>query len=272
MDSKKSSRFFQFPIRALRVDCSLLEVDRKQAWLIFDDAIDFAIAEKARKIRELPEDRIVSLAKLYTESSEIDSATASKILSGGHEFLSFAAALAQIGIRLRRLDNSFIKRCSEFRERILATPGSNLQVRVSTTRMFDFRDSWSFREAAVLCAIYAGVGRAPAKILSRQRIRALAMGFSSVSELEELGNGLPLLTDRQIRSTVAKLESLRYFQRGSIDKRNYYYSHRMNREDMNWYLARKLARKSEQATQDRGKEIQELAEQISSTKKASASA
>lgn len=106
--------------------------------------------------------------------------------------------------------------------------------------------SKSWREFAVLCAIYAGVGNKKMARLSYDQIRSMAMGFSGKKEYEDQ---FPMhkkdrrLTVRQTQWTVQQLHRRNLFAMASANGRHNHYSHRMSQKELVIALAEQIAKR-----------------------------
>jgi hypothetical protein len=107
-------------------------------------------------------------------------------------------------------------------------------VRIKRRWVFDTRDGHgiSYREFAVLCAIYSAIGDKELAIVTQNRIRRCALGFRTAAIMEaELANrtdGAMPLTARQLRDTIARLHRNKFFARCTVARRITYYSIRLD--------------------------------------------
>lgn len=239
MNSKPEETYFQFPIRALRVNCRLDMVTREQASNIFDDAMSYSIAQLASEILSDADERYTGMASKYLArhpSSESEEESDS--------VLALAAACEVLKVHVTApLSEKMVESYRYTWERIERVPGSNLLVRVRRDLMWHFRNEWDFRDAVILCGVYAGVGNETYRKLTCDRIRTLAMGFASVAELKRHGPRLRTLTDRQVRHTLGRLERRGLFQCATPDGRHKYYSHRLSEQELIGALAQHVAKR-----------------------------
>ncbi len=253
MNSKREGKYFQFPIRALRVGCRLDAVTREQAGQVFSNAIDYSIIGLATELQN--DERLDVLADAYLAGHDAKD-------SENETVRAVAAACEVLGVNAPNLSKAKAKAFADSWQRIERVPGSNLLVRVRADFMWEMRDSWAFRDAALLCGLYAGVGDATFKRLDCNRIRTLAMGFASGAELEQHGARLPKLTDRQVRHTLSQLERRKLFQRATPDGRHTYYSHRLSEQEMISALAQLVVKRKRRETERKRAAILAQAEQI----------
>jgi len=232
MNSKRDGKFFQFPIRALRVGCGLDAVTREQAGDVFDAAIGWSIMHRANKLQNDEQDeQLDELADAYLAVNDATD-------TDNEAVRAVAASLKQNNVRVKCLNKARVKAYGDSWKRIERIPGTGLLVRVRTNLMFEMRDTWSFRDAAILCAVYAGVGgKVPYKRVTAERIRTLAMGFASGAERKQHGARLPKLTERKVRWTLGKLERRGFFQSATPTRRCTYYSHRLSEREFIEVLA-----------------------------------
>lgn len=114
----------------------------------------------------------------------------------------------------------------------LPATGGNNSVRVRSDIFLDAY-SWTWRDFAYLCAIYAGIGDCGtkvkrAKLLRTDQISAMACGFSrKCSDCEGY-----MLDRYAANRTINKLVGRNLFVRASADNRNFFYSHRMSTEEI----------------------------------------
>jgi hypothetical protein len=257
MDYKCKDTYFQFPIRALRVNCRLDEVSRELAYRVIEDAKYCAIAELASDLEN--DERIDALAESYFKRygcSDDASFENDDLLH------SIAAACTVLKVNLGKLGGGKVDHIRETWTEIMELPGSNVLVRVRADLMSEFRDSWEFRDAAILCGVYAGVGNASFKKLSCDRIRTLAMGFASNQELLDHGVGLLRLSDRQVRISLSNLANRGLFQFASPDKRHNYYSNRLSEQELITELAKVWATKKQNKTNAKREAILAQAQQL----------
>jgi hypothetical protein len=230
-NSKREGKYFQFPIKALRVGCGLDAVTREQAFDVFNGAIEYSIMALASELQN--DERLDVLAAAYLERHPCKASKDEE----NESVQALAAACEVLGVVVS-LSKSHVKAYGDSWQRIESIPGEGLLVRVRADLMWEFRNSWAFRDAALLCGVYSGVGgKVPYKRVTAERIRTLAMGFASGAEREQHGAKLPMLTERKVRWTLGKLERRGLFQSATPTKRCTYYSHRLSERDFIEVLA-----------------------------------
>jgi hypothetical protein len=109
--------------------------------------------------------------------------------------------------------------------------GADAQVRLATNFVFEARDNkgMSYRELAVLAAIYSKIGAAKGPVrITREEIWRRALGFKSKRVFSvEMGDRQAWITQRQVRSIIERLHDRKFFARVTYARRQTYYSHRL---------------------------------------------
>jgi hypothetical protein len=259
MNSKQSSKYFQFPIKALRLGCGLDAATREQAYDVFDTAMSYSIAELAGGILGDADERYAGMASSYLarhpcKVSDDEENEAVQALAAACEVLGVNATLSK----------KSIKAYNDSWQRIKDVPGAGLLVRVRADLMWEFRDSWAFRDAALLCGVYAGVGAATYRQLTYQRIQTLALGFASGAELKQHGAELPMLSERMMAYWLGKLRRRGLFQSECPDGRHKFYSHpaRLSEQEFISALAHHLAKRARRNADNNRAAIQARAKEI----------
>ena len=254
MNSKQNGGYFQFPIRALRVGCGLDDVTREQAFDVFDTAIEYAAWQLAIDLK--PDDeRLDVLADAYLAGHDADDAD-------DDDVRAVAAACEVLNIKPKRLSKKTVRLFRDSWQRIERIPGAGLLVRLRRDLMWEFRDSWAFRDAALLCGVYAGVGDATYRQLTYERIQTLALGFASGAELKGHGAELPMLSERMMRHWLGKLERRGLFRSECPDGRHKFYSHRLSEPEMFEVMAQHLAKRARRNADTKRAAIQARAKEI----------
>jgi hypothetical protein len=137
--------------------------------------------------------------------------------------------------------NSIIERHGQLRKFVAdyeGRHGRDALVRIKKDWLFDARDGHgiSYREFSVLCAIYSAIGDKELAIITRERIRRCALGYRTAAimqaELAKRTDNVQLLTERQLRDTIARLHHNKFFARCTVARRITYYSIRLDNEAM----------------------------------------
>jgi hypothetical protein len=217
-----SGRFFQFPLCALSFPGS--------EWARLNNIISFCCLEigkqqweKFNQIerdlrREQPPDSIFCTCEIDLTNDAHQQAVA-----GAQRLKIIIQDICWIVANHARLA-LFI---GEFEKK----QGADAQVRLATNFVFEARDNkgMSYRELAVLAAIYSKIGAAKGPVrITREEIWRRALGFKSKRVfLVEMRDRQAWITQRQIRSIIERLHDRRFFARVTYARRQTYYSHRL---------------------------------------------
>jgi hypothetical protein len=137
--------------------------------------------------------------------------------------------------------------------------------------MWEFRDSWAFRDAALLCGVYSGVGNAKYRQLTYERIQILALGYASGAEFKQhCPRLLPMLSDRRVAYTLSRLEQRGLFQAASPNGKDKFYSHRMSEQEFISALAQRVAKRERRKADNKRAAIQAQAQALLAMDAASA--
>jgi hypothetical protein len=255
MNSKRDGKYFQFPIRALRVGCRLDTVTRQQAFQVFDDAIEYAAWQLAIDLKPDDEERLDVLADAYLARHDADDADDADVRA-------VAAACEVLGIKPSRLSKKTVRQFRDSWQTIQRIPGAGLLVRVRSDLMWEFRDSWAFRDAAILCGVYAGIGDATYRQLTYERIQILALGYASGAELKQHSARLPMISERMMAYWLGKLERRGLFQCATPNGKFKFYSHRLSESEMVEVLAQHVAKRARRNDDTKRAAIQARAREI----------
>jgi hypothetical protein len=127
-------------------------------------------------------------------------------------------------------------RFSNFRADFQSRHGCDSLVRLKKDWLFDARDNrgLTYREFAVLCAIYSAIGNKDLAIITRNRIRRCALGYRSAAimeaDLPRRADGARPLSERELRDTIGRLHRNKFFARCTVARRITYYSIRLDSE------------------------------------------
>ena len=114
--------------------------------------------------------------------------------------------------------------------------GRDAKVRIKKSWLFNTRDrhGLTYREFAVLCAIYSAIGDKKLSIVIQERIRRCALGYRTdaimQAELPSRADKAQALTQRQLRDTITRLHRNKFFARCTVARRITYYSIRLDNE------------------------------------------
>jgi len=134
-----------------------------------------------------------------------------------------------------------------FCENMALSYGAAPQVRVRVDFALDAGRSISYREFFTICGLYAALGNKKHSRVTRDRIRAAAMGYKSnrmlfsenssispagVSLLAQRADRMQPQTVNQIRTTLDSLEEKQFFARVQPSRRHVYFSNRLTRDQL----------------------------------------
>ncbi|QDV66161.1 hypothetical protein [Crateriforma conspicua] len=253
-----TDKFFQFPIAALRTDKRLDEIDEHEKRRTIGRIIDYSIQHVAFTADGLSSEDVEAAADNYCESNP----SVTKPPSRWKRQILYAADI--LGVSYSG-DPNYNATRDVFNE-INTCPGGDRQVRVRTDLVWSARDeeSWTFRQFAVLAAIYAGVGANKKARLSFDYIAAMACGCSTMAEYDQHVPPENRMSRRQVRWTVESLDDRGLFARATPDGRRMHYSMRLSKPELMTMLAEELAKKEAKRSNQRAAtaKIREHAEHI----------
>jgi hypothetical protein len=219
--------YFQFPLCALSFGKT--EFERLNAIL------DYSLVTKGWILyRKLPVQKQNEFLATFRQSGKLPEGC-------NTSFWQHCAALYGSGIIGLTLGDFLagIERYNRMREHIARfekVHGTDSQVRIRRTWLFDARDGrgLTYREFAVLCAIYSVIGNKELANVTRERIRRCALGYHTAAIMgaelpRRTDKGQPL-TERQLRDTIARLHRNKFFARCTVARRITYYSIRLDNE------------------------------------------
>lgn len=258
----KNDKYFQFPIAALRTigtrkkKSCLLNVDRDEANKNLDSIIEFCVVDAGRKfVARHNSDAVENMIRRQVESCGYK-------LDGSEHAMHVVVGLDVCGVQH---GSASITRTTYFdRCHWIQGLSSSKQVRLRADLLWDYRASkndWTWREFAILCGVYAGIGRHSSQRLSFEYIGALASGYS---RLQDAKQNVELPARHLIRYTVQALERRGLFTSLSPNRRHVYYSNNLDVSGLSKVLVdRKLAsaktqrQAAQQELENRIKEIDE---------------
>jgi hypothetical protein len=133
----------------------------------------------------------------------------------------------------------YFRSLSEFKDSYEKLHGTDVQVRLRTDFVFEARDKtgMTYRELAVLSAIYSSIGAKPYPVrITRDAIIRRALGYKSATvmaaEFGRRSDDAKPLTYRQITYTANHLHQRRLFARARPNERQTYYSNRLTQDQI----------------------------------------
>jgi hypothetical protein len=147
----------------------------------------------------------------------------------------------EIGVRpgsVRTVLNRW-KQLRQFRGAVECAHGRDVEVRIEKGLAFEVRDriGMSYREFAVLCAVYSAIGAKayPVRIV-RETIRCRALGYKSasmmVAEIGKRTDGGKPLSLHQLNYTLDRLHERLFFARARANERQTFYSNRLQQDQL----------------------------------------
>jgi hypothetical protein len=216
----RDDKFFQFPVAALRLDASPLDVDRNQAVERLDEIQGYCIVDVGKnfiaKHDEEEVDRIIDNSA-WTPDGKLTAHQKDVLCGMAVLDVSFKDAEAKVHKFSFADEYKLIDRLS----------GGSKILRLRTDLYWSYRDNkndWTWREFSILCGIYAGIGAKPSAQLSYQYIGALAAGYSRLADLPSQ-YAMPM---HVVRHTVRKLESRSFVRSLCANGRHTHYSKSQN--------------------------------------------
>ena len=234
----KSDTFFQFPIGALRIGEPLDAVGQDVASGRINAIIDFCLLNVGRSLLDDNPDRYGHILDRVCASDGIDETR----LSDDQLLLYVAADVLNVSFPSPPAYRPAMDRYREINS--LAKASGKTQVRLRANLLWDARDGqFTWRELAVLCGIYAGVGAAQAKRLSYARISTLSVGYDNREALKGSDAEEYELSPKRMRATVAKLHQRGLFVAACPNGRHRWYSNRLSMDGLIDYLAEREAKR-----------------------------
>ncbi|KLU02972.1 hypothetical protein RISK_004942 [Rhodopirellula islandica] len=221
-----SDKYFQFPLAAIRLNKNLNDVDDDLRQFTIAQIVDYCLQVTADNAHDRDPDEVEDVAEAYHEEHP----GTEKPKSREVQRIFWAAEV--LGVAIQSPINRPAMRAIQ--QKIDNVPGGRRMVRVRADLLWDARDSkrWCWRDFAILCAIYAGVGDRDRHRLSFDFINTMANGCSNAGELARGVHSDLLLTRRQVRSTIESLDSRKLYVRASLDGRRMWYSNRMSQPEL----------------------------------------
>ncbi len=224
---EKCKSYFQFPLSALRIGSSVANVTRSTKEKRMREIIRWAVFHVARNLREKkPEREIVAIAEKavkaqpnYGEEHAFDTTTWTPFVLAAADTLN--VVLGTEGIS----------------EGSVSDYPLGMLVRMRTDIFWDALEEWSWREFAVLAAVYGCIGNKDLAQFTYERVNFAALGYSSTKQASHLQE-VPLLSLAQIKYTVRKLGKRGFFFQLLPDGRHMYYSNNLSNDEAIKLLAR----------------------------------
>lgn len=223
--------YFQFPISALELRSSIIQVSDSIKEGAFQTILGHCLVESMDTVAgRFQEEQLDKMADDYLEQYP-QLQRGNRELAEDQRLLVVAAKLIKVSLGSLDLKSKRIQH-----SQLQKSTGRTL-VRIRSDIFWSAKDFWSWRDFAVLCAVYGGCGCDPFRPLSYERIGCMAIGYSSIKERDTSQAKHNQLTDRQVRRTVETLEQKKLFVRASPNRRHVYYSNRLSLDELMTALA-----------------------------------
>jgi hypothetical protein len=224
------TRYFQFPLCALAFGQT--ETER------LDTLISYSFAEAgftmfARLNREIQKEKAESI------KSRAD--TPADYRSTDRQHVAVMIGSQEIGVRPGSVLSALNRwqQLRQFRGAVESAHGRDVEARIEKGLAFEVRDrtGMSYREFAVLCAVYSAIGAKayPVRIV-RETIRCRALGYKStsmmVAEIGKRTDGSKPLSLHQINYTLDRLHERQFFARARANERQTFYSNRLQQDQL----------------------------------------
>lgn len=255
-----SEHYFQFPVSALSF--GMHQSGHRSRWA---DVLDYACLHYGRKaLSEMPphvsQDAIAAYLQKRPQVSASMKDRDQQALVLGFDRLNVNAASGSFKARLEEA-TTVAQHCA-------GSPYPTVRIRTDfwwKTFMPENQESpISFREFAVLCAVYAAVGAKPYAKASLQMLRRYAAGYPKEADfqaaLSELRPGSLYLSPKQVRTTLDALEANQFFAKFTFNGGECFYSNKMKKTELCEAIARRKLRKLETVASLRTQDAQASAD------------
>lgn len=229
----KDDAYCQFPISLLQAGVPLDKVSRNQKYSLINDIVSISAYEAGRKAIEngnIDDDRIEDEFLEF----DIDDPTDDQRYQ--------VAGDITLGLIIREPSEEFslIKK--------LERPGGKKLARIKLNLALEARDSdhWTWRDFAILCGVYAGIGARKQSQLSFEYIGILASGYSSKDNLLAYSK-IKAPSRHIVRYSVRKLAARNLFAYACPDVRHNYYANSCSSEGLQERLIEEAKRNIEKS-------------------------
>lgn len=234
--------YFQFPLCALGF-CDT-EKDRLEHIIAFG-----FIEAGVTMFRKLD----AEIRKQKAEQFSNNSGTPNDYKRTNEHHVAALVGANEIGITVGSLGYSMQRwtDLSSFRNQFQTKHGNDVQIRIRKGLVFEARDNEgiSYRELAVLCAVYSCIGAATHPVrITKDTIQARMLGYKSrkvmTAEFLSRQDSAQPLTHRQIGYTLDALDERKFFARARPNERQTYFSHRLTKEELHDALFKRKTAKA----------------------------
>lgn len=236
-----SENYFQFPISALSFG-----MFRESRW---NDVLHLACWDYGRKaIEKTPHSVVTTEVEQYLVKHP--ECTGNSKLSDHRELL-FGCSRLHV-VKFGSIHNA-LSDARQVRDHCAATPYPLVRIRTDLWWKTFTPESdsapISFREFAVLCAVYAGIGSKPYSKLSHKYLRIRAAGYVTWEDFirnQKLTSPNSIfLSARQIRTTLDALEANHFFAKFTYNRGECFYSNKSTHSELSSMIEKRKLRKLE---------------------------
>ena len=206
--------FFQFPLRCLRLKKPLDDVTPDETTDAVSKIIHWCLVDVGQKLFD-SNGQLWDIARKYTDEHDLDFDA-----YNSEQRVMFAAAQT-LNISL---GGGNPKSQQKSHREIQSIAGGSKQVRMRSDFIWGTRDKQdlTWRQFAILSAIYAGIGRKKKARLSFEQIATMSLGYNGQTEMKRQSNHQArkkrLLTRDKTRYTIQRLAARGFFARASLNR------------------------------------------------------
>lgn len=257
----KTDPYYQFPISALSYG-----MDRDRRW---NDVLYFACLHYGREALKSTLPAVVEskVEAFLANNKEVSRDPRIK------DQTAILFALASFGLNVPGLHaQNFIKSAEKVAAHCATHPYPTVRIKADfwwkTFNPGMYAHPISYREFAVLCAVYAGIGNKTYAKLSVQQIRRYSAGipgYTDFLQAEQVPQSkTTIFSTRQIRSTLDALEANHFFAKFSYNRGECFFSNKMDRGTLKDLVGKRKLKNKLTVASNRGldqvssREIKEL--------------
>jgi hypothetical protein len=228
-------RYISFPIACLQVGQPIQDVDAHQAEIVVDKCLNWHLHNIAKTANE--EDEIVlrvAEREAKTPTYKVDATN----LKPDQIRLLYALQMANV---LWPLDLYSIRNnvAADYKT-VNASQGAS-RVLFPVDIYWDARKSWTYRQFAICCAVWAALGNNLYKQITYDKIAYHAIGFTNKAAMVAAGKSIDVLSRDQIRWTIDELERSKMIYRTPMHRRAIAYSRALPVEQLIMQVRKDLA-------------------------------
>jgi hypothetical protein len=216
----KDDKYFQFPISALQMKKPLEKVTTEQMVEVANTIIEYSVVEAGKAFKRTKNEDVIEAVLKESEHclEDVDE------LSEHKKDLILGFRVCNVSLNGGRVSDETFKKNWEL---LKFRKGGEKQLRLRNDIVWDVKNQISdlkWRDFAILCAVYAGIGAASTTRLSFEYIGCMSLGYSSKEKLKAAHMQQLIPKRHTVRYTVRKLADRGFFTYLSPNKRHNYYS------------------------------------------------